>query len=86
MTQLKWITILSSTSSLLQLRDTWILALLMSLMVRVSIHKIRIGSFVNFNEHTTHDDIIKVLQASVSFPGVFSPIEAFGSMWFSKSD
>jgi predicted acylesterase/phospholipase RssA len=56
----------------------------MCLMVSVSVDKMRIGSFVNFNEHTTHDDLIKVLQASVSFPGVFSPIEAFGSMWFSK--
>lgn len=56
----------------------------MSLMVRLYLNQMRIGSFVNFDEHTAHNDIIKVLQASVSFPGVFLPIEAFGSMWFSN--
>jgi predicted acylesterase/phospholipase RssA len=40
---------------------------------------------VSFNEHTQHDDLLKVLQASVSFPGVFKPIEAFDSMWFSNN-
>jgi len=29
--------------------------------------------------------MMKVLQASVSYPGVFKPIEAFGSMWFSNN-
>jgi hypothetical protein len=37
---------------------------------------------VNFDEHTPHDDMMKVLQASLSFPGVFEPIEAFDSLWF----
>lgn len=26
-----------------------------------SVYKITIGSFVNFNEHTSHEDLIKVL-------------------------
>lgn len=29
--------------------------------------------------------MIKVLEASVSFPGVFSPVEALGSLWFTGS-
>jgi hypothetical protein len=42
------------------------------------------GSFINFDEHTSHNDMMKVLQASLSFPGVFLPIEAFNSLWFSN--
>lgn len=38
---------------------------------------------MTFDEHTSSDDMIKVLQASLAYPGVFTPIEAFDSMWFS---
>ena len=39
---------------------------------------------VSFNEKFSNPDIIKVLQASISNPGYYSPIKAWDSLWFSK--
>ena len=43
------------------------------------------GQFKSFKEHHTSEEFIKVLQASVSFPGVFKTVEAFDSVWFTGS-
>lgn len=43
------------------------------------------GTFVSFNDNFKTRDLIHALKASVSYPGVFSPYEAWNSTWFSGS-
>lgn len=43
------------------------------------------GTFVSFNDKFKTKDLLEVLKASVSYPGVFSPYSAWDSLWFSGS-
>jgi len=43
------------------------------------------GTFVSFNDNFKTKDLLEVLKASVSYPGVFAPHEAWNSSWFSGS-
>lgn len=43
------------------------------------------GTFVSFNDNFKTKDLLHVLKASVSYPGVFAPYEAWNSTWFSGS-
>jgi predicted acylesterase/phospholipase RssA len=43
------------------------------------------GRFKSFRQTHGSAELIKVLQASVSFPGVFKAVEAFDSLWFTGS-
>ena len=53
--------------------------------VNLGIANVMNGKYKSFKEHHTPDELIKVLQASLSFPGVFKAIEAFDSLWFTGS-
>jgi predicted acylesterase/phospholipase RssA len=41
------------------------------------------GAFSTFNEHHPISELLKILQASLSFPGITPPVEAFDSLYFS---
>lgn len=43
------------------------------------------GTFVSFNDNFKTRDLIKVLKASVAYPGVFAPFEAWNSTWLTGS-
>ena len=43
------------------------------------------GTFVSFNDNFKTKDLLEVLKASVSYPGIFSPHKAWDSLWFSGS-
>jgi predicted acylesterase/phospholipase RssA len=43
------------------------------------------GTFVSFNDNFKTKDLLEVLKASVSYPGIFSPHTAWESLWFSGS-
>ena len=53
--------------------------------LNIGLANVLTGQFKSFKEHHSSDDFVKVLQASVSFPGVFKTIEAFDSVWFTGS-
>ena len=40
------------------------------------------GRFHSFGLHHTDDELVKILQASISFPGVFKSVEIWDSLWF----
>ncbi len=41
------------------------------------------GMFTTFDERHPSDELIKILQASVSFSGISPAVEAFGQLYFS---
>ena len=43
------------------------------------------GTFVSFSSKFAQDDLISMVHASIAFPGLYSPIERFESLWFSGS-
>jgi hypothetical protein len=43
------------------------------------------GKFKSFKQSHGSDELTKVLQASLAFPGVFKAVEAFDSLWFTGS-
>ena len=43
------------------------------------------GTFVSFNNNFKSKDLINAIKASVSYPGIFPPYEAWGSQWLSGS-
>ena len=53
--------------------------------VNLGIANVLTGQFKSFKEHHSSEELVKVLQASVSMPGVFKTIEAFDSVWFTGS-
>lgn len=53
--------------------------------VNIGLSNVLTGQFQSFKEHHNSTDMVKILQASVSFPGVFKTIEAFDSVWFTGS-
>lgn len=40
------------------------------------------GRFHSFGMHHTDEELVKILQASISFPGVFKSVEIWDSLWF----
>jgi len=40
------------------------------------------GQFKSFEDFEKPEKLVKVLQASLVYPGVFKTIEAFGQLWF----
>lgn len=53
--------------------------------LNLGIANVLTGQFKSFKEHHPNDELIKVLQASLSYPGVYTAIEAFDSLWFTGS-
>mmetsp|Transcript_17696 Transcript_17696/g.29925 ORF Transcript_17696/g.29925 Transcript_17696/m.29925 type:complete len:273 (+) Transcript_17696:211-1029(+) len=53
--------------------------------VNLGITNVLNGQYKSFKGVHSREEIIKVLQASVSFPGVFKFVEAFDSLWFTGS-
>lgn len=57
--------------------------------LNIGIADVLTGQFKSFNETYSSEDMVKVLQASVSFPGVFKTVEAslddHDSVWFTGS-
>ena len=53
--------------------------------LNIGIANLNNGSFVSFNNNFKTRDLIKVLKASVSFPGIFEPLEEWNSTWISGS-
>jgi predicted acylesterase/phospholipase RssA len=53
--------------------------------MNIGIANVLDGRFKSFSQKHGSDELVKVLQASVSFPGVFKAVEAFDSIWFSGS-
>ena len=53
--------------------------------VNIGLANVLTGQYKSFKEHHSSEDMVKVLQASVSFPGVFKTVEAFDSVWFAGS-
>lgn len=53
--------------------------------LNIGLANVLTGQFKSFNENHSSEDFIKILQASVSFPGVLQTIEAFGQVWFTGS-
>jgi hypothetical protein len=53
--------------------------------LNIGLANVLTGQFKSFQEHHDPDEFVKVLQASLSFPGVFKMIEAFDSLWFTGS-
>lgn len=53
--------------------------------LNIGISNVVNGTFVSFNDNFKTRDLLHVLKASVSYPGVFSPYEAWDSSWFSGS-
>ena len=43
------------------------------------------GTFVSFNDNFKTRDLIKALKASVAYPGVFAPFDAWNSTWLAGS-
>lgn len=43
------------------------------------------GTFVSFNDNFKTRDLVDAIKASVSYPGIFKPHEAWDSQWFSGS-
>lgn len=43
------------------------------------------GTFVSFNDNFKTRDLLKALKASVTYPGVFAPVEAWNSTWLTGS-
>jgi predicted acylesterase/phospholipase RssA len=54
-------------------------------MLNIGISNVVNGTFVSFNDNFKTRDLLHVLKASISYPGVFSPYEAWDSTWFSGS-
>jgi len=53
--------------------------------LNVGLGNVLTGQYKSFKEHHSPDEFVKVLQASVAYPGVFKSIEAFDSVWFTGS-
>lgn len=53
--------------------------------LNIGISNVVNGTFVSFNDNFKTRDLLHVLKASISYPGVFSPYEAWDSTWFSGS-
>jgi predicted acylesterase/phospholipase RssA len=53
--------------------------------LNIGIANLHNGSFVSFNNNFKTKDLLNVLKASVSFPGVFEPLEVWNSLWVSGS-
>lgn len=45
---------------------------------------IYLGTYVSFNEKFNSSDLVNVLKASIATPGVFAPVIAWDSFWFSN--
>jgi hypothetical protein len=53
--------------------------------INIGLANVLTGQYKSFKEHHSKDDMVKILQGSVSFPGVFKTVEAFDSVWFTGS-
>jgi len=53
--------------------------------LNIGIANLNNGSFVSFNNNFKTKDLLKVLKASVSFPGIFEPFKEWNSSWVSGS-
>jgi predicted acylesterase/phospholipase RssA len=49
--------------------------------ISLGITNILNGQFKSFKGHRPAKDIVKVLQASISYPGVFKEVDAFDALW-----
>jgi predicted acylesterase/phospholipase RssA len=45
--------------------------------ITIGVTNVLTGDFSTFNEHHPNSELIKILQASVSFSGITPPVEAF---------
>lgn len=54
-------------------------------MLNIGIANLHNGTFVGFNEKFKTRDLVKVLKASVAYPAVFEPFDAWNSSWVSGS-
>lgn len=50
--------------------------------INIGLANVLTGRFHSFGRHHTSKELIKILQASVSFPGVFKSVEIWDSLWF----
>jgi hypothetical protein len=50
--------------------------------LNIGIANVLDGRFKSFRQTHGSEELIKVLQASLSFPGVFKAVEALDSLWF----
>lgn len=53
--------------------------------LNIGIANLMNGTFVSFNDKFKTRDILKVLKASVVYPGVFAPYEAWNTTWLTGS-
>lgn len=53
--------------------------------LNIAVTNVLTGAFTSFTERHPPDELIKILQASVSFSGITPAIEAFDSLYFSGS-
>jgi len=53
--------------------------------LNIGIANLMNGTFVSFNDKFKTRDLIKVLKASVVYPGVFAPFEAWNTTWLTGS-
>ena len=53
--------------------------------LNIGIANLHNGTFVSFNDNFKTKDLLHVLKASVSYPGIFEPHSAWDSEWFSGS-
>jgi len=53
--------------------------------LNIGIANLMNGTFVSFNDNFKTRDLVKVLKASVAYPGVFAPFEAWNSTWLTGS-
>lgn len=53
--------------------------------LNIGISNVNNATYVSFNDNFKSKDLMHTLKASVSYPGIFPPVEAWNSTWFSGS-
>ena len=53
--------------------------------INIGLANVLTGRFHSFGKHHSSEELIDILKASISFPGVFKAVEFDDSLWFTGS-